>query len=160
MEIYSGELPHGFRADVIAMLNVYARSLPDDFPTGGAAVNYWSSDRMTDDIDAELSPRFPRPEGRLLYVMETGEQQTIHFDHKYNPMLSFLHEDYQDDATPAEKLVGLDPRLRVTVMQPIDIAISKLSRFSDKDQDDIIKLGELGYFTAEALNQRASDALV
>lgn len=168
MEIDGDELPHGFRAAVVAALNVYAKSLPNGVPVGGvevmlaggAAVNYWFAGRATDDIDAECSPRFPKPTKRFLYVTETGERKQLYFDPKYNPMLSFLHEDYQDDAAVADKFVGVDPRLRVTVMQPIDIAISKLSRFSDKDQSDILLLGQGGFFSVEELERRANDALV
>ena len=49
--------------------------------------------------------------------------------------------------------------MRVFVFQPVDLAVSKLARFSDIDRGDIVQLARDGLITASALRERASDAM-
>jgi hypothetical protein len=45
------------------------------------------------------------------------------------------------------------------VLQPVDLAISKLARFSEIDRGDILQLAKDGLITASELRQRAEEAL-
>ena len=45
------------------------------------------------------------------------------------------------------------------LLMPVDLAISKLSRFSEQDQDDIRALARHGLITSAALRNRAQAAL-
>ena len=55
---------------------------------------------------------------------------------------------------------GVDSRrLEVKLLTPLDLAVSKLSRFSGQDQDDISALARAGLIDAAALRRRAEAAL-
>jgi hypothetical protein len=69
-----------------------------------------------------------------------------------------LPENYQEDAIPLYSNDN-DP-LRAFVVTGIDLAITKLDRLVEADQEDIISLYEAGKFTLEALEVHANDALI
>jgi hypothetical protein len=57
-------------------------------------------------------------------------------------------------------LEGVDSGvLDVRLLSPLDLAVSKLGRFSSQDQDDIGSLARHRLITYAALRQRAEDAL-
>ncbi|PIV32804.1 MAG: hypothetical protein COS34_11200 [Lysobacterales bacterium CG02_land_8_20_14_3_00_62_12] len=131
-------------------LNVYL--------AGGMAVHLYTGKRVTDDVDAEFAGRVLLPSDLVVEVANAeGSTNLIYFDTHYNPMFSLLHEDYQEDAIQLP--LGLT-QLRVFVLTPLDLAVSKLARFADNDQEDIQDLVRLGLTTADAIEQRASSALV
>lgn len=68
-----------------------------------------------------------------------------------------MHEDYLDDAIPVD--LGVD-QIRVYVLSPVDLAVSKIARFADNDKEDIAALVRLGLTSADEIERRATDALV
>ncbi len=68
-----------------------------------------------------------------------------------------MHEDAHDDAWRLAP-DGMDA-VRVLVLQPVDLAISKLMRFSKIDRGDILQLAKDGLITAAAFRKRAEEAL-
>jgi hypothetical protein len=50
--------------------------------------------------------------------------------------------------------------LRVYVLSPVDLAVSKIARFADNDKEDIASLVRLGLTTATEIEARAQSALV
>ena len=50
-------------------------------------------------------------------------------------------------------------RIRVHVLSPVDLAVSKVARFADNDKEDIAALVRLGLTTANEIEQRATSAL-
>lgn len=88
-----------------------------------------------------------------------GTAQLLYFDHNYNDTLALIHKDAQEDSVPLT-LKGIDPRkLDVRLLSPLDLAVSKLSRFSDQDHDDIVTLARLKLIKASSLRTRAEQAL-
>jgi hypothetical protein len=70
-----------------------------------------------------------------------------------------MHEDAYEDSRPLA-LPGVDPRrLEVRLLSPLDLAVSKLGRFSSQDRDDIASLAKRGYLRASELRRRAEEAL-
>lgn len=67
-----------------------------------------------------------------------------------------MHEDYLDDAIPVD--LGID-QVRVHVLAPVDLAVSKIARFADNDKEDIAALVRLGLTTADEIERRATSAL-
>lgn len=66
------------------------------------------------------------------------------------------HEDYHE----ASQLVPLGlPHFEVYVLSPVDLAVSKLSRFADNARKDIEALVRHGLTTADAIQERALEAL-
>jgi hypothetical protein len=74
----------------------------------------------------------------------------------YNSSFALMHEDHLDDSIPVD--LGVD-RIRVHVLSPVDLAVSKIARFADNDKEDIATLVRLGLTTADGIEQRATSAL-
>ena len=127
---------------------------------GGSAVYLYTGARFSKDIDAEIKARFLPPDNlEASYRGKDGHTEVIYFDRQYNSGYALMHEDADDAAYPIE-VEGVDPkRLDVRLLSPIDLAVSKLSRFEEHDREDIRALARLGLIDADALRRRAEDAL-
>ena len=124
---------------------------------GGKAVHLYTANRVTTDVDAEFGGRVHLPNDLLVEVtLEDGAQQVLYFDANYNSSFALMHEDYLDAAIPVD--LGLD-RIRVHVLSPVDLAVSKIARFTDNDKEDIAALVRLGLTSADEIERRATDAL-
>ena len=130
-------------------LNVYL--------AGGMAVHLYTADRVTTDVDAEFGGRVHLPNDLMVeVVLEDGTPQVVYLDTNYNSSFALMHEDYLDDAIPID--LGVD-QIRVHVLSPVDLAVSKIARFADNDKEDIAALVRLGLTSADAIEQRATSAL-
>lgn len=127
---------------------------------GGAALHFYTGERVSSDIDAAFSHRIALPDDlEVAYQGDDGAAALLYFDRNYNDTLALLHEDAYDDAR-AVALPGVDAAiLDVRLLTPLDLAISKLSRFASQDRDDIMTLARLGLIDASQLRQRAEEAL-
>ena len=54
--------------------------------------------------------------------------------------------------------IGIE-QIRLHVLSPLDLAVSKIARLADNDKEDIIALVRLGLTSADAIEQRAASAL-
>lgn len=139
----------GERLSLRRPMNVYL--------AGGLGVYLYTGARPSTDVDAEFAGRVLLPSDLVVDVtLENGERQVLYFDTNYNPMFSLLHEDYQTDSIPLD--IGESP-LRVRVLAPVDLAVSKIARFQDHDREDIAELVRCGLVTADEIDKRARDAL-
>jgi hypothetical protein len=128
---------------------------------GGAALHFYTGERISNDVDAKIMARvLLDPDGlQVAYQDPDGHARILYFDTQYNDTFGLLHEDAYRDAVPIE-LDGIDPRrLCVKLLAPVDLAISKLARFNDQDREDIRSLGRAGLVDARALRRRASEAM-
>lgn len=139
----------GYRDDPIAM-----------YIAGGVAVNHWCGTRYTADVDASFSRRILLPKDLTIsYRTRDGTEAFIFFDHNYNTSFALLHERFEDDSIEWSG-IGNERRLvQARVLSPLDLAVSKISRFSEQDQEDIVALARETKFTPEQLSQRANEAL-
>ena len=125
---------------------------------GGMAVNMYTGQRITGDIDAEFSARIMPPRDLVIEATHSdGQKSLVWFDSSYNPMFALLHEDYQTDAIPLE--LGLN-RISAYILAPVDLAVSKIGRFSDTDKCDIIDLARAGLIEPSQLATRTNEALI
>jgi len=128
---------------------------------GGAALHFYTGARISSDIDASLGARvlLDASDLRVAYTLPDGGPQMLYYDIQYNDTLALMHEDARADALPLH-VAGLDPRrLQVRLLAPVDLAVSKLARFSEQDREDIRELAKQGLVTEEALRRRATQAL-
>lgn len=133
------------------------RSPVNVYLAGGMAVHLYTSDRVTTDVDAEFGARVFIPNDLIVDVtLEDGTREALHFDTNYNPTFALMHEDYIDDAIPLD--IGIE-HIRLYVLSPLDLAVSKIARFADNDKDDIAALVRLGLTSADEIEQRATSAL-
>jgi len=157
----------GALAQMLDKIDTYLRDSGYEGPpvrmylAGGLAVNYYCGSRYTEDVDASFSRRVVvRSEDLVIdYLRRDGTPSIIYFDANYNSTLSLLHEDFEDDALEWEGMNDTGRLVQLLVLSPLDLAVSKISRFTDQDQDDILDLARAGLITAEAVRMRALDAL-
>jgi len=124
---------------------------------GGMAVHLYTGQRVTGDVDAEFGGRVLLPTDLAVVVkLEDGTEQVIYLDTNYNPTFALMHEDYQSDSMPVH--LGLE-NIRVNVLSPVDLAVSKIARLADNDREDIRELVRLGLTDAHAIEARATEAL-
>ena len=99
-------------------------------------------------IDDDLETSYRDADGRV---------RVLYFDRNYND--SLMHDDAQADSGRVD-LAGVDGKvLEVRVLSPLDLAVSKLSRFSDQDREDIELLAREKLVDAKSMRKRAEEAL-
>lgn len=127
---------------------------------GGAAAYFHAGARTTRDVDATLSLRLHLPTGlEEAYVDRDGNPASVYLDGNYNDTLGPFHESAFRVSTPW-KIAGINPALvDVRVLAPMDLAISKLGRFSDLDKEDIVAMAAAGLIDADVFEKRAKEAL-
>jgi hypothetical protein len=119
------------------------------FIAGGIGVRCYAPIRPTDDLDVFFEGgKVIIPPNTTIKVDTRGENRVLHFDHQYTPAFGLLHEDFDKRAVPlAPNQRG---RLRLYVLHPIDLALSKVVRFEEHDKRDIAALAGLGKFDLDA----------
>ena len=130
------------------------------YVAGGAALHMYTGERVTRDIDATFSHRIALPEDlEVAYQDPDGAARLLYFDRQYNDTLGLIHEDAQDDSV-ALTLDGVDPAvLDVLLLAALDLAVTKLGRFSSQDREDIATLARHKLISATKLRRRAEEAL-
>jgi hypothetical protein len=128
---------------------------------GGAAMHFYTGGRFTNDIDAKIMARvmLDAQDLQAAYRGEDGHARLLYFDTQYNDSFALLHHEAYDNARPIA-VEGVDSRrLEVKLLTPLDLAVSKLSRFSAQDDEDIRALAAAGLIDAASLRRRAEAAL-
>lgn len=127
---------------------------------GGTALYLHTGERVTEDVDATFSRRVLLGQDiEVAYRDADGRAALLYLDRNYNDTLGLMHEDADDDALRVD-IKSIDRKvLDVRVLTPLDLAVSKLARFSDQDREDILLLAGRKLITAPALRKRAEAAL-
>lgn len=144
-----------------ALKDVAPRALPIQmYVAGGAALHFHTGERVSVDVDATFSRRIALPDRLdVAYRDEDGAARLLYFDRQYNDTLGLMHEDAHADSLPLT-LPGIDPRvLDVRILTPLDLAVSKLGRFSEQDRADIAALARRRLIDPQSLESRATEAL-
>jgi hypothetical protein len=130
------------------------------YVAGGAALHFYTGERVSVDVDAVFSRRIALPQDlQVAYRDEDGAARLLYFDRQYNDTLGLMHEHAQGDSVPL-LLDGIDDEvLDIRLLAPVDLAVSKLARWSSQDQQDVAALARRGLLDPEALASRATDAL-
>lgn len=130
------------------------------YVAGGAALHLLTGDRVTEDIDATFSKRILLSDDiEVSYRDADGRARLMYLDRNYNDTLGLLHEDAYKDSRPVN-IPGVDKNLiDVRVLSPVDLAVTKVARFTDQDRDDILLLAKKGLVDSGSLRKRAQEAL-
>src|SRR3984957_2047327 len=137
------------------------RSLPIKmYVAGGAAMHFYTGERISNDVDAVFSKRIALPRDlEVTYQDPDGAARLLYFDRQYNDTFALMHEDAHQDSVPLT-LEGIDASiLDVRLLSALDLAVSKISRFSSQDRDDIALLARRKLITSVRLQRRAEDAM-
>jgi hypothetical protein len=130
------------------------------YVAGGAALHFYTGERTSRDIDASFSHRIMLPENlEASYRDADGGARLLYFDRQYNETFALMHEDARQDSVPLS-LHGIDATvLDVRLLSALDLAVSKISRLSSQDREDIAALARHGLIRSRALRRRAEEAL-
>jgi hypothetical protein len=130
------------------------------YVAGGAAAFFHTGARASRDVDATLSLRLHLPADlEEAYVDSDGNPASVYLDGSYNDTLGPLHERAFEDSKALD-LAGVNPaKVDVRVLAPVDLAISKLGRFSEHDRHDIAAMAAAGLIDPDAFERRATEAL-
>jgi Nucleotidyltransferase of unknown function (DUF6036) len=137
------------------------RSLPIKmYVAGGAAMHFYTGERISNDVDAVFSKRIALPNDlEVTYQDPDGAARLLYFDRQYNDTFALMHEDAHDDSVPLA-LKHVDASfLDVRLLSALDLAVSKIGRFSSQDRDDITALAKHGLIKSAALRRRSLEAL-
>jgi hypothetical protein len=130
------------------------------YVAGGAASHIYTGSRLSADVDATLGRRLLLPDDlQVMYKSEDGKHHTLYFDRQYNDTLGLMHEDAHEDSLAIDVPGVNRKRLDVRVLSPVDLAVSKLARYADPDQEDIKALARAGLLDSRELRRRAEEAL-
>jgi hypothetical protein len=131
------------------------------YVAGGAACHIYTGSRFSADVDATLGRRLLLPDDlQVMYKAGDGKNRTLYFDRQYSDTLALMHEDAHADSVSIDVPGVNRKRLDVRLLAPVDLAVSKLARFADPDQEDIRALARAGLLDSGALRRRAEEALV
>ena len=127
---------------------------------GGAALYLRTGSRVSIGIDGVFSRRVVIDDDlEASYRDKDGRARVLYLDRNYNDTLGLLHENAHEDAERVD-LPGNDGSVvEVRVLTPLDLAVSKLARFSDQDREDIEVLAREKLVDAKSLRKRAEEAL-
>lgn len=160
-----GESRKAFNEVVSRVQQSLKGSQPGAFPirmyiAGGAALHLWTGARVTEDIDATFSKRVLLNEDiEVSYRDPDGRARLMYLDRNYNDALGLLHEDAYEDSQRVD-VPGVDKKLiEVRVLSPVDVAVTKLARFTDQDREDIQLLARKRLIDSAAVRKRAQQAL-
>jgi hypothetical protein len=130
------------------------------YVAGGAAMHFYTGERVSNDIDAVFSRRIALPSDlEVTYQDPDGAPRLLYFDRQYNDTFALMHEDAHDDSVPLT-LKRIDASiLDVRLLSALDLAVSKISRLSSQDRDDITTLGKHGLIKSTALRRRSEQAM-
>src|ERR1700730_885084 len=69
------------------------------YVAGGAAMHFYTGERISNDIDAVFSKRIVLPSDlEVAYQDPDGASRLLYFDRQYNDTFSLMHEDAYDDS--------------------------------------------------------------
>lgn len=159
------EYQRAFNEVVSRVQHALKDSQPGVFPirmyvAGGAALHLLTGARVTEDIDATFSKRvLLNDDIEVSYRDPDGRARLLYLDRNCNDTLGLLHEDAYDDSQPVD-IPGVDRKLiDVRVLSPVDLAVTKLARFTDQDREDIQLLARQRLIDSAAVRRRAEEAL-
>lgn len=154
-----------FREIVNRIAGPLARLPKREFPirmyvAGGAALHMYTGERVSRDIDATFSRRIALPENlEAAYRDADGAARLLYFDRQYNDTFGLAHQDAQDDSVQLS-IEGIDAAiLEVRLLSALDLAVSKLGRFSGQDREDIASLARHKLISSVEVRRRGEEAL-
>ena len=158
-------IAHSFKEAIIEMVGEIAKQIPDShkqtpvkaYLTGGGAVHYYCNSRVSDDVDLIMQFAVKIPEDLfVVWLNEEGTLEQVHYDHTYNSTFGLLHEDYEDRAV---HMITIDEKFEINLLSPVDLIISKLTRFAQNDEEDIVNIIKTEKVNKDELFELATDAI-
>jgi hypothetical protein len=125
---------------------------------GGFAVTQeYGISRPTSDIDVlDVAP----PHAVDFLMREGGQGSPLAIEHKvYLDFVGIANPPYEYESRLRPMYPGAFQHLRLLVMDPYDVALTKLKRDSDKDFQDVLQLAENIPFDLDLFEKRYQEEL-
>lgn len=124
---------------------------------GGHAVQLYTGNRYTRGADVHFDRRVFIPSDLTVQsTLSDGRDHASFINTQFNCRSLLMHPD----ALASSVRLNLNfNKLEIYVLSPLDLAVSKLERFSKLDRHDIIDLLKLELFTGQDMQDRALEAL-
>jgi len=114
--------------------------------------------RHSEDVDIHFAQRPVLDDDIVIrYEDAEGQERLLALDQTYSIDIGLRHPDCFDDAEFLFKT--RNGRLHLYVLNPMDLAVTKVGRFQDHDQLDIQLLARANLLDAAKFEQRATEAL-
>lgn len=114
--------------------------------------------RFSEDADIHFNRRLALADDIVVrYTDAHNEERILALDRTYSIDIGLCHPDCFDDAI--HLLDSRNGRLRLRILSPLDLAVTKVGRFQDHDRHDISLLAQAGLIESEAFERRANEAL-
>ena len=126
--------------------------------SGGMVVYLYTGCQRTFYIEGEFNRKVYISDGlSLVYRDEANKELLVRFNKNDNTRFNLMHPNYKQDAVllPFTQLQNM----QVHALSALDLCVSKISRLSPIDIEDIQSFVRAGHFSAEALELRAREAL-
>ena len=127
--------------------------------SGGMLVYLYTGCQRTFYIEGEFNRKVYIADGlSLVYRDGSDKERLIRFNKNDNTRFNLMHPNYLQDAVllPFKQLQNM----QVHALTALDLCVSKISRLSPIDVEDIQGFVRAGYFSAEELDVRAREALI
>lgn len=126
---------------------------------GGVAINYHTGYRMSDDVDVKWSHRVAIPPDMQVFEVANPDDPDdvilVGMDGNFSDTLGSFPPDWEENS-PEVCRVG---DIVLHIMDPVDLAVSKVGRFIERDRDDIKELAAHGLIDIETFKKRVEEAL-
>ncbi|QOC24037.1 hypothetical protein IC757_08025 [Wenzhouxiangella sp. AB-CW3] len=116
------------------------------------------SARYSEDADIHFGRSLILSEPPVVaYADSEGKERLLALDGSYTIDIGLRHPDCFDDAELL--FTSANSRIRLYLLSPLDLAVTKSGRFQDHDRMDIELMAQAGLLDAESFRQRATEAL-
>lgn len=164
---HKASIDSNFWKAVVSLIESLSNSIEQKLDTpvraymaGGSAFHFYTGSRASKDADLSFSHRIIIPQGMVefYYDNEDHTQKSVTFDTNYHNALGLMHPDYEQDSIAAG-VFGKHQNIALFIISPVDLAVSKLTRFSEVDESDVKILAGMKLFSKDELINRANEAM-
>lgn len=119
---------------------------------GGAAIWFYCENNNYNEVNAIFSQKILLPQISIpLY-----NNKELTWGVQYSNSIRLLH-DYAEDDTIF--IANIKNKINLSILNPIDLAVTKIDRYSEDDKNDIINLSKKGLIEDSILERRVKEAL-
>ncbi len=126
---------------------------------GGFAVHYYTRHRVSRDVDIKWSHRILIPPDMQVFEIDMpGSAAGAHIvvvDGSFVDVFRSFPPDWEERSQEVHRF----DNMVLHVIDPVDLAVSKVARFSERDREDIRALAEHGLIDPGTFAKRADEAL-
>ena len=125
---------------------------------GGFAVHFYTAHRMSDDVDIKWSHKILIPPDMQTFEMDTpgdaADTRIVVMDGSFGDAMASFPPEWERRSQAVHSF----DNMVLHVIDPVDLAVSKVARFIERDKDDIRELAECGLIDPDTFARRVEEA--